>query len=76
MLQKRQHFETREFRLGNGVLVPDANFPRNQWALGKVVNTFRDSKGLIRKVKLQTKASETIQTITKLCLLQRNAMGC
>ena len=79
MLQKRQkwHFKTREFQVGDVVLVLDENFPRNQWALGRIIDIFRGSKGLFRKVKLRTKASEIIRPITKLCLItsEEDALG-
>ena len=59
------------------MLVQDENLQRNQWALGRIIDTFRGSKGLIRKVKLRTKASEIIWPITKLCLItsEEDALG-
>jgi len=71
LLQKRQkwHFKTRDFLVGDVVLVLDENLPRNQWALGRIIDTFQGSKGLVRRVKLRTKTSEIIRPITKLCLI-------
>ncbi|MCG8032715.1 MAG: hypothetical protein JAZ03_11140 [Candidatus Thiodiazotropha taylori] len=39
-------------RVGDIVLLKDDNQPRNRWRIGRVVDTFKDEDGLIRKVKL------------------------
>ncbi|MCG7878636.1 MAG: hypothetical protein N0C90_20255, partial [Candidatus Thiodiazotropha endolucinida] len=53
-LQSRQKWlkVKRNMRVGDIVLLKDDNQPRNRWRIGRVVDTFKDEDGLIRKVKL------------------------
>ena len=79
MLQKRwkRHFMAREFRVADVVLVLYENLPKNQWALGRVIDTCRGFKDLISKIKLRAKASEIHRPIAKLCLItsEKDALG-
>ena len=50
-------------------MVVDEHLPKNQWKLGSVIETYPDTRGLVRKVKLRIKSSEIIRPITKICLL-------
>ena len=60
-LLQKWHFSCRNLRVEDVVLVVDENLPRNQWALGRVIEIFPDSHGLTRKVKLRTRTSAMIR---------------
>ena len=51
------------------VLIKDENVPRNQWSLGKVVDTQPDNQKVVRSVTLRTHGSELKRPVTKLVLL-------
>ena len=73
-LQERQKWNHKKdnIQVGDIVLVKDENLPRNQWPLGRVVNTFPDeSDNLVRNVQLYipNSKSELKRPIHKLCLL-------
>lgn len=71
-LQERQRWSApgRNFCVGDVVLIVDETSPRNSWPLGKILETFPDSRGFVRQVKVKTKTNELCRPITKLCLLQ------
>ncbi len=71
LLQERQKWKvkTRNFQLGDVVLVVDDNAPRNSWIMGKIIETIKDKKGLIRQVKIKTMSTCLARPITKLCRL-------
>ena len=73
-LQVRQKWndKSKNIQKDDIVLVKDENLPRNQWPLGRVVETFKDDQdGLVRQVQLYipTSKSELRRPIHKLCLL-------
>jgi hypothetical protein len=71
-LQQRQQWnkEKRNLEIDDIVLITDENVPRNQWALGRVVNTFPSDDQLVRKVTVML-ANKTFldRPIQKLVLL-------
>ncbi len=71
-LQQRQKWNntTRNFSVGDIVLVVDDSAPRNSWMLARVIETIPDKKGFVRQVRIKTKANILERPITKLCLLQ------
>lgn len=71
-LQQRQKWNntTRNFCVGDIVLVVDDSAPRNSWMLARVIETIPDKKGLVRQVRIKTKTNILERPITKLCLLQ------
>lgn len=71
LLQMRQKWARvkRNFQQGDIVLVADATAPRGSWILARVTETFPDSKGLVRSVRLQTKTSQLERPVSKICLL-------
>jgi Family of unknown function (DUF5641) len=71
-LQLRQKWTRteRNVKVGDVVIVIDENAPRNTWLLGRVVETFTGSDGLVRSAKVATKSSELVRPIHKLCLLE------
>ena len=72
LLQERHKWSrpSRNFAIGDIVLVVDDSAPRNSWVMGKVIQTVPDKFGLIRQVRIKTKTSTLDRPITKLCLLQ------
>ncbi|XP_045169607.2 uncharacterized protein LOC123532268 [Mercenaria mercenaria] len=50
--RNKWHFRKRNVQIGDIVLLKDDNLPRNQWRLGRVVETTTDTDGLVRNVKL------------------------
>lgn len=50
-------------------MVIDCAAPRGSWPLGRVLETFSDTNGLVRSVRLQTKTNILERPVTKLCLL-------
>ena len=72
-LQERQKWNTtrRNFQVGDIVLLQDDEQVRNHWPRGIVTETFPDSEGLVRSVKLRVANSKTptMRPIAKLVLL-------
>ncbi|KAK0139489.1 hypothetical protein N1851_023681 [Merluccius polli] len=71
LLQERQKWnqEKKNLKPGDIVVIMDTTAPRGSWPLGKVLESFRDKRGLVRSVRLQTKSSVIERPVTKLCLL-------
>lgn len=73
ILQGRQKWmeKTRNFEVGDIVLIKEENLSRNQWKLGKVTETFPSKDGLIRTVNVRLSPCKTSlqRPITKLVLL-------
>ena len=73
LLQGRQKWTKakRNFRVDDIVLVKDADVPRNQWPLGRIIQTFTSSDGLVRSAELITAKSKSTlrRPIQKLVLL-------
>jgi hypothetical protein len=71
-LQLRQKWTRteRNVKVGDIVIVIDENAPRNTWLLGRIVETFTGSDGLVRSAKVATKTSDFVRPIHKLCLLE------
>ena len=69
-LQARSKWQnkTRNLSPGDIVLVVEST-PRNSWLMARVIETFPDSNGLVRSVKVQTKHSIIVRPVTKLCVL-------
>ena len=51
------------------MLVAVENSHRNSWPLGKVVEVFPDSKGLVRRAKVKVKSGILERPVDKLCLI-------
>lgn len=71
IMQQRQKWNRaqRSFTVGDLVLLVDESAPRNSWPLGRITDTTKDHKGLVRKVRVKTQTNELERPITKLCLL-------
>ena len=70
LLQESQKWlkPRRNVSTGDIVLLID-NAPRGSWALGRVVCTKEDSKGLVRMVKVKTATALMDRPVQKLCLI-------
>ena len=71
LLQERQKWlgVKRNLQTGDIVLVVDENSPRNSWPLGRILEVMPDSKGFVRRVKVQTQTNILTRPIDKLCLV-------
>lgn len=71
-LQERQKWShpSRNFTIGDIVLIVDDSAPRNSWVTGRIIHTVPDKFGLVRQVRIKTKTSTLDRPITKICLLQ------
>ena len=72
-LQKRSKWLTieRNVKEGDLVLLIDSNPLRNQWSRGRIIKTFPDKDGLVRRVEVRTPERKTlIRDIRHICLLE------
>ncbi|XP_041461181.1 uncharacterized protein LOC121412436 [Lytechinus variegatus] len=72
LLQERQKWTKpqRNFEPNDLVLIADDNFPRGQWPLGRVVETYPDKQGRVRQVEVRVGSKILKRPISKLCLLE------
>ena len=72
LLQERQKWceVKRNFNVNDIVLVVDETLPRGRWPLGRVLETYPDSKGQVRSVKLRFGGSDKVRPIHKLVFLE------
>ncbi|KAJ8375702.1 hypothetical protein SKAU_G00062820 [Synaphobranchus kaupii] len=72
-LQERHKWSrpSRNFPIGDIVLIVDDSALRNSWVMGKVIQTVPDKFGLVRQVQIKTKTSTLDRPIRKICLLQK-----
>lgn len=70
-LQQRRKWNepTRNIRAGDIVLIVE-DLPRNQWTMGRVVETYPGDDNLVSTAKVKTKSSTLVRPIHKLCLLE------
>ena len=57
---------------GDLVLIMEENSPRFRWPLGLVIETNVGRDNLVRSVRLKTRSTELVRSITKLLLLEGN----
>lgn len=71
-LQERHKWlhPSRNFTIGEIVLIVDDSAPRNSWVTGMVIQADEDKFGLVRQVRIKTKTTTLDRPITKICLLQ------
>ena len=72
LFQERQRWfkDKRNFVAGDIVIVADPTAPCGSWLLGKILQTFHDSQGLVRSVKVPTKCNILERPVTKIGRLQ------
>ena len=63
-LQFRQkwHQSARNLEVGDTVILSDEKLPRNTWHLGRVIETYPSSDGLVLSVKVKTKSADNVTT--------------
>lgn len=76
MLQERQKWlkQTRNFKVGDLVIMKDANLPRGQWCKALVQETFPDSDGVVRQVLVKSTTGVFRRDIRKLCLIEEELL--
>ena len=57
-------------KVGDLVLLQNEVTPRNVWPLGLVVGVNHGRDGLVRSVRVKTKATELVRPVTKIILLE------
>ncbi len=72
-LQARQKWNQRQRNVTEGdiVLLVDSS-PRSAWTLGRVIETVKDKKGLVRIVQVKTKTNVLQRPVDKLCVILEN----
>ena len=71
-MQERQKWNEvkRNLKPGDIVLIIDETSPRYSWPMGRIMETFPDAKGFVRRVKVKNQTNILERPITKLCLLK------
>ena len=52
------------------VLVISNNTPRNNWPVGRVIETYSGADGLVRSARVRLRDTELVRHVTKLCILE------
>lgn len=66
----RWHKVERDLRVGELVLLSDANAPRGKWSKAVVIDVVHSSDGLVREAVLKTNKGEIRRDIRSLCRLE------
>jgi transposase InsO family protein len=71
-LQMRSKWQSasKNLKSGDVVMVLDERSVRGQWPLGRVMEAYAGSDGLVRSVRVKTRAGYFVRPVTKLCLLE------
>ena len=71
LLQLRQKWvhPKRNLAVGDIVLIAAETSHRNSWPLGRIIETFPDKRGFVRRVKVRTQSAVFERPVDKLCLL-------
>ena len=71
LLQLRQKWvkPKRNLAVGDVVLGSTEASHRNSWPVGRIVETFPDKRGFVRRVRVRTKSAVYERPVDKLCLL-------
>ena len=74
LLQQRQRWlvESRNFQVGDVVLVIGEKSYRGQWPKALIEEVHKDKDGFVRSVRLRTSSQSLVRDIRKLCLLEEN----
>ena len=54
------------------MLVAEPTLPRNAWLMSRIIETFPDSKDLVRTASIQTKHFLIVRPVRKLCVIVSN----
>ena len=71
-LRQKWHHPTRNFAVGDLILIVDEKTKRGLWPKGVIreVEVYPDSVGHVRRVRVRTSTSSYLRDIRKLCLLE------
>lgn len=73
-LRQKWHEPVKNLEVGDIVVLVDDKLPRNVWQLGRVIEVYPGTDGLVRSVKVTTKTTggtcALIRPVHKLCLLE------
>ena len=70
--RKKWNIPTRNFVVGDLVLIADKNIPRSNWLLARITEIHRSKDNVIRVVKLKTKFGTYTRPAANLCLLEES----
>ena len=62
--------QTRNFKIGDLVIIKSKYIPQNHWPLGRVIETFVGSDDIIHPVKVKTPSTELLRPSNSLYLLE------
>ena len=69
-IRSKWHQERRNLSIGDIVLLVDDTCSRNAWLLARIIETFPNSDGCVRRVKVKTKGGILMRPIDKRVLLE------
>ena len=70
--RKKWNIPTRNFVVGDLVLIADKNIPRSNWLLARITEIHRSKDNVVRVVKLKTKFGTYTRPAANLCLLEES----
>ena len=70
--RKKWNIPTRNFVVGDLVLMADKNIPRSNWLLARIKDIYRSKDNVVRVVKLKTKFGTYTRSAANLCLLEES----
>ena len=68
--RKKWHKEKRDIRVGDVVLVIDADKPRGEWSLGRIVQVYTGSDSHVRVTDVRVGQTIYRRPVSRLCLLE------
>ncbi len=74
MVRQRWHKPKRNMQIGDIVMDKDEMQPRSQWKLGRILDTVKDTDGLVRKVKIgfaDRNLTKRGQRVNKMSVVER-----
>jgi len=63
---------TRNFKIGDIILLKTEYTPRAHWPLAKVIEVYPGKDGYIRSVKIKLADTTLVRPVNKLCLLEES----
>ena len=71
-IRQKWNSKSRNFKVGDLVIVIMKDMPRSHWPMGRVLETYGGSNDVVRVVKLKTASGEMIRSTSKTALLEAN----
>jgi hypothetical protein len=69
-VRHKWYFKDSNFQIGDIVLVTSESLNRSEWPLGRVIRTYPDTDGIVRKVDVKIMKGKVLRDIRSLCLLE------